>query len=178
MATSERDLFWPLVLVAPAGLVGWWLFRQPGKFFTWEELTTTGTGLPNVPTLTDRIRLIIATRRMLDPIRDVVGPVSVMSGFRSPAVNEEVGGAGGACHGGPGCSQHTVGYGFDIIAANYSNDEVAEMLYEGAMGDLPIYQVITYQDTDHLHLGYDPGGLGATQYLEHQLDGSYPDWTP
>ena len=178
MPTTPRNEFWPLAVVVPAGLVGWWLFRQPGKFFTWGELTTTATGLSNTPTLMDRIRLVIATRRVLDPIREVVGPVTVTSGFRSPAVNQAVGGAGGECHGGPGCSQHTVGYGFDIVASDYSNDEVAELLYEGAMGSLPLYQVITYQDTNHLHLGYDPGGMGPTQYLEHQVDGSYSEWQP
>jgi len=166
---------WPWGVVLPVGLVGWWLFRRPGQYFTWEEMTTTNEELPNEPTLADRIRLVTFTRRVLDPLRRAVGPLSVTSGFRSPEVNLAVGGAttveGVPCHGGEGCSAHTTGYAADIYSSNYTNDEMAEMLYDGAL-DLPLSQVITYTDKTHLHLAY---GTGPTEYLEHTPDG-YAEW--
>ena len=180
---------WPLAIFVPAGVVAWWFFRQPGTYFTWEEFEATNQQLeaPNTPDLMGRIRLIIFTRSVLDPLRELVGPLVITSGYRTAELNGKIGGAGGYCSGGEGCSQHTVGYAADVVAQDYTNTELAAILYnlwETGMG-LPIYQVIVYPDTGHLHLGYqgswDPetgeGAYGPTEFLEER-DGSYVGWTP
>jgi len=182
---ADELKLWPWGVALPLGFIGWWAFRQPGRYFTWSELTTTNTGIENRPSLLDRIRLIIMARQVLDPIREVAGPLTVTSGFRSPAVNDAVDGAGGYCHGGPGCSQHTVGYGVDLVPQNMTSSELASLIRSGGAGNLPLYQVIGYATTSHLHLGFNPGwnaadqvgDFGPTDYLWKTSTG-YEDWQP
>lgn len=182
---SEKLQLWPWGVALPLGAVGWWLFRRPGRYFTWQELTTTNTGLANVPSLADRLRLMIMARQVLDPLREVAGPLTVTSAFRSGKVNEAVDGAGGDCHGGPGCSQHTVGYGVDVVPHDMTADQLAGLIRSGGAGDLPLYQVIGYSYTNHLHLGFNPGwnpetqtgDRGRTQYKWKTRSG-YEDWSP
>lgn len=61
--------------------------------FTLAELTTTRTGLPNVPDHETRERLVRVCA-FLEIVRAHFGrPIAVHSGYRSPAVNAAVGGS-------------------------------------------------------------------------------------
>lgn len=62
------------------------------RYFTLQELTRTDTRLPNIPSWKQAENLN-RLALFLDRIRSLYGgPVFVNSGFRSPAVNEFVGG--------------------------------------------------------------------------------------
>lgn len=74
--------------------------------FTLEELTTTNTGLPNVPTNQEQEKLLYLATYILQPIRSKFGRVVVNSGFRSDSVNLAIGGAK--------ASQHRYGEAADI----------------------------------------------------------------
>ena len=62
--------------------------------FTLEELTTTKTGLFNIPDVEQTNQLRILCRDILEPLRDkaVHAPIIVSSAFRSYSVNKAVGG--------------------------------------------------------------------------------------
>lgn len=68
------------------------------RFFTFKELTTTSTGLENIPSWTE-IENLRVLGAMLDLIRVGYGkPIRVNCGFRSKAVNEKVGGVATSAH--------------------------------------------------------------------------------
>ena len=55
--------------------------------FTLEELTTTKTGLSNIPNLEQTNQLRILCNDILEPLRVKLGkPIIIDSAFRSPAV--------------------------------------------------------------------------------------------
>ena len=69
------------------------------KYFTIKELTTTNTGLPNVPNDTQKAALETLVKNVLDPARELLkSAISVNSGFRSPEVNKAIGGATNSQH--------------------------------------------------------------------------------
>jgi zinc D-Ala-D-Ala carboxypeptidase len=82
--------------------------------FTLAELTQTKTGLPNIPSKSDRDNLALLAA-VLEAIREIVGnhPVTVLSGYRSEAVNRAVGGAWN--------SYHLQGLAADITCPAYGN---------------------------------------------------------
>lgn len=61
--------------------------------FSIEELTATSTGLPNIPDLEAIHHLRRLCADVLEPIRDVWGPLRITSGYRSPEVNAAVDGS-------------------------------------------------------------------------------------
>jgi len=75
--------------------------------FSQTELTCTNTGLPNEP---DGVACANLTRLItdaLEPMREIVGPMRVNSGYRSKAVNTAIGGAKN--------SQHMKGQAADVV---------------------------------------------------------------
>lgn len=107
--------------------------------FTLEELTISQTsarkGINNAPTgvIVDNLsRLCI----LLEAIRKALGrPITITSGYRSPALNEAIGGAKN--------SQHTLGCAADIIIAGMTPDEVVKAI---RAADLPYDQLIREYD--------------------------------
>jgi len=69
-----------------------------GEFFTLTELTTTNTGLPNTPNTQDIVNLTRLVVFVLDPLRVDVGKLIVSSAYRSPLVNDAVGGSETSYH--------------------------------------------------------------------------------
>ncbi|WP_303909453.1 D-Ala-D-Ala carboxypeptidase family metallohydrolase [Thiohalomonas denitrificans] len=57
---------------------------------------------------------------VLQPLRDALGPVTVTSGYRPPALNRKIGGARN--------SQHRYGLAADIVVSGYTSLEVARWL--------------------------------------------------
>jgi len=75
--------------------------------FTVEELTRTDTGLSNEPDGVQWSNLVRLVADILEPAREIVGPLRVNSAFRSRAVNVAIGGAAR--------SQHMKGEAADVV---------------------------------------------------------------
>lgn len=70
-----------------------------GNHFTFEELTSTSTGLYNTPTTYSHLANLASLWNYLNFVREKLGrPIIVNSGFRSPQVNKQVGGAKRSLH--------------------------------------------------------------------------------
>ena len=132
----------PRPVTGPAWAPG---VARPGKFFSWNELTKTRTGLPNVPTVEQGKNLVLLTRT-LDQVREYVRrPMRVTSAFRSPAVNAKVGGAPD--------SRHLTGLAADVKVLGLSAEDLSVSTIEsGASFD----KLIWYPLTGHLHIQVDP----------------------
>lgn len=94
---------------------------QLSKNFTLKELTRSyeaeRKGLDNTPTEQVIENLTVLANLVLQPIRDVLGPVVVKSGYRSPLVNAAVGGSK--------TSDHLYGLAADIEVIGVSNYKLA-----------------------------------------------------
>jgi len=84
--------------------------------FTLVELTTTQTGLPNVPSEAEISRLRCLAKELLQPIRDKWGAIRVSSGYRCLEVNRAIGGSK--------TSQHMLGEAADIEPIKADIDDV------------------------------------------------------
>ena len=116
--------------------------------------------------------MIYAARKVLEPLRAAAGPLYVTSGFRSPEVNEAVGGAGGAA-----CtSYHCKGMAFDLYSESWSGEELAGYLFSRM--DLPIAEVVVYPNSasGRIHVAADlDGAPGARNFMTY--DGTtYSTW--
>ena len=117
--------------------------------FTLEELTATGTGLSNVPPPDARAALKELVDNVLQPARDAIGlPVTVTSGYRSPAVNQAVGGASG--------SQHMRGEAADLQCAD--NRRLFEAIRGGLLFDQLIWEHGTDESPAWVHVSYKTQG--------------------
>lgn len=110
---------------------------QIGQHFTLDELTVTSQPWPNRPNTLEIVNLTRLVALVLDPLRVRLGkPIKVTSGYRSPVVNEAVGGAAS--------SQHVRGEAADIKVAGMTPTEVARAIRSLA---LPVDQcIIEYDD--------------------------------
>lgn len=70
-----------------------------GNYFTFEELTSTQTGLYNIPVTDSHLANLASLWNTLNYIREKLDrPIVINSAFRSPKVNEQVGGAKRSLH--------------------------------------------------------------------------------
>ncbi len=90
------------------------------EHFSLEEMTRTSTGLPNAPSQGQIDRLKDLCASVLEPLRAEWGPVRIDSGFRSPDVNERVGGVPS--------SQHCLGEAADIVPLDADLDVVYDWI--------------------------------------------------
>ena len=68
-------------------------------YFTFEELTHTNTGLPNIPKSWGVVSNLAYLASLLSEIREKYGaPIIVNSGYRTPAVNSAVKGSENSFH--------------------------------------------------------------------------------
>jgi len=122
--------------------------------FTLRELVRSNTaairGIDNTPGPEEVRALELLARRVLQPLRDAIGaPLTVTSGYRSPKLNEAVGGATS--------SQHMKGQAADVTAAGLSSVELLQVVQAAG---IPYDQAITYDDLPHLHLSYTESPRG------------------
>lgn len=115
------------------------------KYFTLEDLTQTSTGVKNIVTPEARANLVkLAT--VLDTLYDTIGPIRVISGYRSVAVQEALkGGAGGASAAAQAASKsfHSLGMAADIVpftksANQYLADIAANPKIKNLLGEIAI----------------------------------------
>jgi hypothetical protein len=145
---------------------------QPGRYFTWSELTRSGTavdlGLDNTPPAAAQAELRALVARVLDPLRASLGrPVSVTSGYRSVALNQAIGGAQE--------SQHMVGQAADLKVTGVAAVDLARRVRELR---LPIDQAIWYDLArgGQLHLSHRSDGRNRGEYLHAPASGGFVLW--
>lgn len=145
---------------------------QPGRYFTWQELTRSGTatdlGLDNTPPAAAQAELRSLVARVLDPLRAALGrPVSITSGYRSVALNQAIGGAQE--------SQHMVGQAADVKVAGVAAVDLAARVRQLR---LPVDQAIWYDVArgGQLHLSHRSDGRNRGEYLHAPASGGFVRW--
>jgi uncharacterized protein YcbK (DUF882 family) len=127
------------------------------KYFTIRELTRTSTGIRNVPGRMELRNLELLVEKVLDPVREIYGkPITVTSGYRSPAVNRKVGGAIN--------SHHVRGMAADINGVGDDPKENRKIYDIIRTSGIKFTQLINeYPDKDGnpnwVHVSYDPENL-------------------
>ena len=117
------------------------------KYFTIDELTRTSTGIINIPTSAAVNNLVTLVKNVLDPAREAYGaPIRVNSGYRSPEVNEAIGGAKN--------SQHTAGEAADITCSD--NMKLFKILLDMEFDQL-IYEHGDDKQPSWIHVSYREG---------------------
>lgn len=140
-----------------------------GKHFTLAELTRTDTGLPNTPGAEYVAALARLVALVLDPLRADVGrPVRVTSGYRSPAVNSQVGGSP--------TSQHLRGEAADIKVDGMTTADVARAIHRLR---LPVDQCIVERgDSGWVHVSTALDGSNRGEWLASPRPRVYVPWSP
>jgi len=123
--------------------------------FSLEELTKSQValrnGLPNDPSPDQIANLQRLCSEILQPLRDMVGPIVVNSGFRSPAVNTVT----GSCK----TSAHLRGEAADIEAIEMDNRELARHIKDNYRFDQVILE---FHDEKDPRSGWVHVALAAT----------------
>ena len=115
------------------------------KHFTIQELSTTNTGLQNIPSVTEQKNLRKLVENVLDPLRELYGkPIHVNSGYRSPLVNRKVNGAVN--------SDHVKGMAADITAGSREENK---KLYGLIRDNFTFRQLINEHDYKWVHVSYN-----------------------
>jgi zinc D-Ala-D-Ala carboxypeptidase len=140
------------------------------KNFTLGELTKSQTatrhGIDNTPSLTTIDNLQVLVDNVLQPIREHFNrPVTISSGYRSPAINKIIGGSD--------TSHHSRGMAADFEIMGMDNKELATWIRD----NLKYTQLILefYEDGDAnsgwVHVGYDPTDLKCQVLRARRVNG-------
>lgn len=147
--------------LGPRALVMSDIYLSP--HFRLSELTTTSTGISNIPSWSHVVALRNLAVGTLEPIREILGvPIRITSGYRTPQVNEAVGGVR--------TSQHLTGEAADFIAVGLPSPVAMLRLADAVRsGRLRVGQLILYPPNrgGHIHVGAGTRG----QLLEYPPDG-------
>lgn len=122
--------------------------------------TATRLRIDNTPPQEVIDNLKYLCENLLQPVRDIVGAITINSGYRSPAVNKAVNGAKN--------SQHLTGQAVDFEAVNYSNIELGKKIEEsGLLFDQLIYEFVKETDgrAGWIHLSLVKNGKNRRQVL-------------
>jgi len=131
--------------------------------FNLKELTASTTaarlGLKNDPTEEQLVALTAITNRILQPVRDRFGIVTVKSGLRGEKVNKAVGGSKK--------SQHCKGEAIDFECYSVSNWELAKWIAENLEFDQLILEFYKKGDphSGWVHCSYNRLGSNRSVQL-------------
>lgn len=125
--------------------------------FTVDELCKSEVAIrrsiDNTPTETIISNLQALVLNVLQPIRNSLGPITINSGYRSPAVNVAVGGSS--------TSDHCLGMAADIEIAGYDNKMLAKFIEQNFKFTQLILEF--YEDgqpsSGWVHVSFDPNDL-------------------
>ena len=130
------------------------------KYFSISEMTHSNIararGWKNEPGYGDIERMDLLVRKLLDPLRELYGSaIYVSSGYRTPRLNMEVGGASG--------SQHMLGEAADISTGRRGENA---RLYDMLLNSKLLYdQVIIYNCYEWLHVSYTERRVNRMQVM-------------
>lgn len=119
--------------------------------FTLAELTKTRFDLDNTPSPQVVENLRTLCEKVLQPLRDAVGPVNVTSGYRSKLVNQAVNGARN--------SDHLYGYAADLQSPDGDHRKIYDWLKANAMFSQLIYEFGNDKQPQWVHVSYNPNDL-------------------
>lgn len=127
------------------------------KNFTLDELCKSEIAIrrsiDNTPTETVISNLQALVLNVLQPIRNSLGPITINSGYRSPAVNVAVGGSP--------TSDHCLGMAADIEISGYDNKTLAKFIEQNFKFTQLILEF--YEDgqpaSGWVHVSFDPNDL-------------------
>ena len=139
------------------------------EFFTLDEVTASETaarrGLDNAPD-DDTLRRLRLACAELDKVRQAIGsPIIVTSGYRSPAVNQAIGGSSK--------SWHLQGVAFDVIAPRWGSPLKLCQLVNGLRreGGLLLHEVI-HEFGAWAHLAFAVDGAPRSRVLTIDKQGT------
>lgn len=119
---------------------------QLTKNFTLEELIVTSSHHSNIPDEDEVNNLRLLCEHILQPLRDKFNsPIIVNSGFRSPLVNLEIGGAS--------TSQHIKGQAADIKSSD--NAKLFKLIREHFIFDQLIWESGNDIQPNWVHVSYN-----------------------
>jgi len=124
--------------------------------FWLKELTKSPTaerfGISNDPSSEHLVNLTVITHKILQPVREQFGVITVNSGYRSPALNTKVGGSK--------TSQHCNGEAVDFEQLGTSNPEVAKWITKNLDWDQIIleFYIKGQPNSGWIHCSYKKDG--------------------
>ena len=109
----------------------------------------TRLGIPNSVPEDKILSLQALAENVLQPVRDHFGPVIITSGYRSPELNEAIGGSS--------TSQHSQAEAADFEVIGVSNKEVAHWIADNCLFDQLILEFYTPGDPNSgwVHCSFD-----------------------
>lgn len=139
----------------------------PGsRYFRWREFmrseTATQLGIDNTPPVQAQGNIVYLVDRVLDPLREALGPIIVTSGYRSDALNRAVQGAQR--------SFHRLGNAADIRAPRTSHVTL-KTIFDHIHEKLPYTELIAEEIPDGwVHVAIARGRENEKQ-LKYKLPG-------
>lgn len=139
----------------------------PGsRYFRWREFLRSDTAaqlkIDNTPPASAQVNIMYLVDKVLEPLREALGPIVVTSGYRSEALNKAVGGAHG--------SFHRYGYAADIrppAVSPVSLKQIFDYIYK----KLPYTELIAEEIPDGwVHVAIARGRENEKQ-LKYKLPG-------
>ena len=142
-----------------------------GITYTMAELTTTSQPYDNTPTPEANAALQALNTNILQPITIAFGKIGITSGYRSPAVNEAIGGST--------TSQHMKGQAIDFtkVASGAPLSEVYEFIATRLDFDQAIWEKGNDGNPRWIHVSYNnsPGARQRNKLLRFFGNGRYVD---
>tara|TARA_B100000959_G_C14960099_1_gene615419 strand:+ start:1799 stop:2305 length:507 start_codon:yes stop_codon:yes gene_type:complete len=150
------------------------------KNFSLNELTKSSTatrlGIDNTPTANHLVPMTALCHKVLQPIRETWGVVSVNSCYRSPALNEAVKGSKS--------SQHCKGEAADVeCIGGIDNDLLATWIVKNLEFDQLILEYFDPEKNDpndgwvHVSYSHDGNNRGKALLINSKSKG-YQPWEP
>ena len=140
------------------------------KYFSISELTRSDTavslGIDNTPTPSAVPLMVELIDRVLDPIRDHWGlPIRVTSGYRSPELNEEVGGVEDSWHM-DGCAADITALGNSEEHRRHRNIELMSLIRAMHLtGKIPLTECYAGPDYRYIHVAYNPAKIEQYPFI-------------
>lgn len=152
---------------------------QLSKNFTWEEFKYSSTAeakkISNNPSEEDKIvrNAKALCEKVLQPLRDAYGPITISSGFSCPTL--------ALLLGRKVTSQHCLGEAADIVSSKVPNFTLFKFIRQNLVYDQLIYEVRKRKDGslyDWVHVSYKARGNNRMMALYSPASGGYTGKLP
>jgi hypothetical protein len=121
--------------------------------FTLAEMTKSSTakrlGIDNTPNPQQLENLVELCHKVLQPLRDAIGPINISSGLRVPELNKAVGGSATSQH----CAMNGAAADIDV----QDNKEVFDFIKNNLQFDQLIWEFGNDKQPDWVHVSYHYG---------------------